>query len=59
MRDIVKTEGLNIQLNEIVDHYVDQEIDEMIETVEEWKKSSSMISADTVIQLLKSHKSKK
>ena len=59
MRQIANTEGLNITLNQIVDYELDKTLDEMIATVKDWKKSSDVVSCDTVIELLKKNKSRK
>lgn len=56
MRDIVNNEGLNITLNEIVNHELNKTIDKMIEVVEAWKKNTDTVSCDTVIYLLKINK---
>lgn len=58
MRDIVKGEGLNIMLNEIVDYEMDKTLDEMILAVEDWKKTSNVVSCETVIKMIKAKKSK-
>lgn len=59
MRNIVNgNEGLNIMLNEIVNNEMDKTLDEMIAVVEEWKNSTDVISCETVIDLLKTNKSK-
>ena len=57
MRDIVNgNDGLNIMMNEIVNHEMNKTLDEMISVVEEWKKSSYVVSCDAVLNLLKSNK---
>ena len=57
MRQIVNgNEGLNIMLNEIVNHEMNKTIDEMIAAVEEWNNSSDVISCTTVIAMLKAKK---
>lgn len=57
MRQIANgNEGLNIMLNEIVNHEMNKTIDEMIAAVEEWNNSSDVISCTTVIAMLKEKK---
>ena len=59
MRDIVNgNEGLNIILNEIVNNELDKTLDEMIAVVKDWKLSTDVISCETVIDMLKTNKSK-
>lgn len=59
MRQIVNgNEGLNIMLNEIVNHEMDKTLDKMIAVVEAWKNNTMTVSCDTVIYLLKINKSK-
>ena len=59
MRNIVNAnEGLNIMLNEIVNQEMDKELDDMISVVKDWNKNSDVISCETVINMLKSRKSK-
>lgn len=58
MRQIVNgNEGLNIMLNQIVDHEMNKTLDEMISVLEDWKNSSDVVSCDSIINLLKSKKS--
>lgn len=58
MRQIVNgNDGLNIMLNEIVNHEMNKTLDEMIAVVEMWKQNTDTITCITVIDLLKSKKS--
>lgn len=57
MRQIVNgNEGLNIMLNEIVNHEMNKTIDEMIAVVEEWNNGTDVVSCATVIAMLKAKK---
>lgn len=58
MRQTVNgNDGLNIMLNEIVNHEMNKILDEMIAVVEMWKQNTDTITCITVIDLLKSKKS--
>ena len=57
MRNIASgNEGLNVMLNEIVNHEMNKTLDEMIAVVEEWKKSTDVVSCETIINMLKANK---
>ena len=57
MRQIVNgNEGLNIMLNEIVNHEMNKTLDEMIAVVEEWKRNTDVVSCETIINMLKANK---
>lgn len=60
MRQTVNgNDGLNIMLNEIVNHEMNKTLDEMIAVVEMWKQNTNTITCITVIDLLKSKKAHK
>ena len=57
MRNIVNgNEGLNIMLNEIVNHEMNKTLNEMIAVVEEWKRNADVVSCETIIDMLKANK---
>lgn len=57
MRNIVNgNEGLNIMLNEIVNHEMNKTLNEMIAVVEELKKNADVVSCETIIDMLKANK---
>ena len=59
IKNIVKdNEGLNFILNEIVNNEMDKTLDEMIAVVEDFKMHSDVISCETIIEMLKTNKSK-
>lgn len=57
MRQIVnENEGLNIMLNEIVNHEMNKTLDKMIAAVEEWKKSTDVVSCQIIIDMLNANR---
>lgn len=57
MRQIVNgNEGLNIMLNEIVNHEMNKTLDGMIAIVEKWKQNVDTVTCATVIALLEANK---
>ena len=57
MRQIVNgNEGLNIMLNEIVNHEMNKTLDGMIAIVEAWKQNTDTVTCATVIALLEANK---
>lgn len=59
MRNIVNgNEGLNVMLNEIVNHELDKTLDTIIMVVESWEVFGDTVSREKVIDLLKTNKSK-